>query len=254
MAIGTIEQARQAREELASKNHKIIYQLPEELRIAGDPIHIFNVSNKTFHRSMGGFGPFVIPACEKGQPYSRPLQIPFIMSEGIPVDMEHIEFRETSGRAFAQDVVGFGKFRHPTEDLREQGVFIAAGSVPTESELSAARAKYRERLMELVTAADSHYGGGPGEWKNIGAEHREALDALLNAGMEFEERLWHKQLKASSKCPACQESIPVGSVRCNRPGCGAIIDWEKAYSFGLVSSPTRPGTEPKETAKAAKGK
>jgi hypothetical protein len=243
--IGTIEQAQQAAAELAAKNHKVIYQLPPELQIAGKPIRIFNVSSQKYEVCQGGMGTWTIPACEPGQKFSKALEIPFIISEGIPTDMEHIEFRQMAGSAFAESVIGVGKHRHQTEDLRRWGVFIAKGDEPTAEEIEGARKHLRARYLELVTQADGYYGDGPGEYKNITRQHREALDWLTADGMDVEDRPWHKPLTSKMECPACKGKIPHGSVKCPIGSCCAIIDWDKAYAFGMVTSPHRPGAEPK---------
>lgn len=240
MGIGTADQARQAVAELAAKQAKIIYQLPPELQIAGKPIRIFNVSAQKYEVSQGGMGTWTIPACEPGENHSKPLEIPFIMSEGIPTDMEHIEFRQTAGSAFAESVIGVGKHRHQTEDLRRWGVFISKGDEPTTKEIAAARDHLRERYKELVTQADGYYGDGPGEYRNITRQHRDALDWLTADGIDMEDRPWHKPLTSKAECPACHGKIPLGSVKCNIASCGAVIDWEKAYAFGMVASPERP--------------
>lgn len=246
MGIGTIEQAKQAATELAQKNAKIIYNLPPELMVAGKPIKIFNVSNQKFEVSQGGLGTWTIPACESGQRVSPALEIPFIMHEGIPTDMEHIEFRMMAGSAFAESVIGIGKHRHPTEDLRRWGVFIAKGEEPTAKEIDAARAHLRERNMELVKQADGYYGDGPGEYKNITRQHRDALDWLTADGVDVEDRPWHKPLTSKMECPACHAKIPHASVKC--PQCSAVLDWDKAYAFGMVTTPERPNA-----AKSKKG-
>lgn len=243
MSIGTIEQAQQAVAELSAKNHKVIYQLPPELMIAGKPIKIFNVSSQVYKVCQGGMGDWTIPACEPGQKVSEALEIPFIMSEGIPTDMDHIEFRQMAGSAFAQSVLGFGKHRHQTEDLRRWGVFIAAGDKPTEKEITDARKQLSARMYELLTQADGFYGDGPGEYKNITRQHREAFDWLVADGQDVEDRPWHKPLSLKAECPACHGKIPPNSVKCNIASCGAILDWSRAYSFGLVSTPERPNAD-----------
>lgn len=250
MGIGTIEQAKQAVTELSQKNNKIIYNLPPELMIAGKPIRIFNVSPQKFEVSQGGMGTWTIPACPPGAEYSEPLEIPFIMNEGIPTDMEHIEFRVTAGSAFAQSVIGVGPHRHPTEDLRRWGAFVAAGDVPTKAEVQAARNQLRARYEDMIKQADGFYGDGPGEYKNITRQHRDALDWLVADGVDVEDRPWHKPLTSKMECPACHGKIPHGSVKCNIAGCGAVLDWEKAYAFGMVTTPERPGSKPKKGAQA----
>lgn len=228
MAIGTVEQAKQARQELAQKNTKVVYQLPDELRLAGDPIRIFNVSRDKWTICMGGMGTWTIHACEKGQKYSEPLEIPFIMNEGIPVDMDHIEFRAMAGRSFALSIIGIGQHRHPSEDLRKQGIFVAKGSVPTEEELAEANAFLRARHLDMVEQADGFYGDGPGEYKNITKRHRESLDWLIAEGIDVEERPWHKPLKAMSECPVCFQKVHPSAIIHAGPGaCGAVLNEEE---------------------------
>lgn len=228
MPIGTVEQAKQARQELASKNTKVVYQLPDELRLAGEPIHIFNVSRDKWTICMGGMGTWTIQACEKGQKYSEPLEIPFIMNEGIPVDMDHIEFRSMAGRSFALSIIGIGQHRHPSEDLRKQGIFVAKGAVPTEEELAEANANLRARHLDMVEQADGFYGDGPGEYKNITKRHRESLDWLIAEGIDEEDRPWHKPLKAMNECPICFQKVHPSAIIHSGPGaCGQVINEEE---------------------------
>lgn len=243
MGIGTVEQAKQAAAELAQKNNRIVYTLPPELMVAGKPILIFNVSQQKFEVSQGGMGTWTIPACEAGEEYSEPLPIPFILNEGIPTDMEHIEFRCMAGSKFAESVIGIGPHRHPTEDLRRWGVFIAAGEKPTAKEVEAAKNALRDRYLEMVKQADGYYGDGPGEYKNITRQHRDALDWLTANGIDVEDRPWHKPLTSKMECPSCHGKIPHQSVKC--PTCSAVLDWDKAYAFGMVTTPERPGSIPK---------
>lgn len=225
MGLGTIEQAQQARQELAQKNSKIIHQLPPELLVAGKPIRIFNVTPQKWEVSQGGLGTWTIPACEPGQKYSEPKEVPFIMNEGIPVDMDHIEFRAMAGGAFANSILGIGPFRHPTEDLRRHGIFIAAGDVPTEAELAEANRHFQERDLDLVRQADGFYGDGPGEYKNITKQHRDALDRCVERGMDIEERPWHKPLKSMAECPVCFAKVdPRAIVHIGPNGCGGVIN------------------------------
>src|SRR5690348_3350958 len=107
MPIGTVEQAKQAAAELREKKPKNIFKLPPELLVAGKPIKIYNVASQKWEISTGGAGQFLIKACLPGQPYSEPLEIPFVIYEGLMIDMEHIEFRPMLGATFAQSVVGF---------------------------------------------------------------------------------------------------------------------------------------------------
>ncbi|HEY2496562.1 MAG TPA: hypothetical protein VGK24_05795 [Candidatus Angelobacter sp.] len=257
MPVGTVEQGQLARQELATKNQKIISTLPEELRIAGDPIKIFNVSNQKWEVSMGGLGTWTIHACEKGQAHSEPLEVPFIMNEGIMVDMEHIEFRAMAGMRFAESIIGIGQHRHPTEDLRRWGIFVAAGSVPTEEELAKARSQYRERQLELVSQGDGFYGDGPAEYKNITKAMREAIDWLVAEGVEVEERPWHKMIKAGQiECPGCFQKVDPRTIAHIGPnGCGWVLNEEEVIKrkmrgyehLWLERTVTHHSTEPESS-------
>lgn len=225
MGIGTIEQAKQAAAELATKNAKIIHHLPPELMIAGKPIMIYNVTPQKHEIGQGGMGTWIIPACEPGQKYSAPLPIPFIMSEGIPTDMDHIEFRQMAGSEFAKSIIGIGKHRHQTEDLRRWGVFIAAGDKPTAEELEEANKHFTARDLELIAQADGYYGDGPNMYNNITKQHREALDRCTARGLDMDEKLWHKTMRDVTDCPVCFQKVNKRAMAHIGPnGCGAVID------------------------------
>jgi len=223
--LGTVEQAKQAARELAEKNSKNVFKLPPELLVAGKPIKIYNVSNQKWEISTGGTGQFLIKACLPGQQFSEPLEIPFVLYEGLMIDMEHIEFRPMLGATFAQSVVGFGPHRHPTEDLRKFGVFIAAGDEPTAEEIAEARRNLRERMMELKLQGDGFYGDGPGEYKNITKQHRDAVDWLIAEGVDLGEVPWHKTLKTMAECPVCFNPVdPRAIAHIGPTGCGGVIN------------------------------
>ena len=126
--------ARQVRgdsrtEELAAKNDKEIQPEPEEITEYAEThlIHIFNVSPYSHKIDHPSIGSITIPACEKGQRYSKPAIIKGTMPYGVPTEMTVVEIRRDSGRLFALDLLGLGPFRDQRNSLLSQGCFISSG-------------------------------------------------------------------------------------------------------------------------------
>jgi hypothetical protein len=106
------------------------------------------------------------------------------------------------------------------------GVFVCAGSAPTEQELSGARKRLNDFYQALVDAADR-------EWERthsvlfINDLQRRAAASL---GLEKE---WYTRTPAyAGECPGCGERVKPGVAVCRV--CGAILDREKAASLGLA--------------------
>src|SRR4249920_1241945 len=128
---GTIEQREQAKREIRARNQKDIFELPQELKVIGSTVKIFNVGPDRHLRSMGSYGQWTIHACEDGQPHSIATEVPYITNDPVHIDMFQMAHRHDSGRKVAADIIGVGPFHTPGEDLTQWGVFIAEGDEPT---------------------------------------------------------------------------------------------------------------------------
>jgi hypothetical protein len=216
---GTVEQREQARRELAAKNRKDIFELPEELRVAGKPIKIFNVGPWRHQRSMGSYGQFTIHPCPKGEEFSQPLEIPYITSDPVALDMFQMAHRHDSGRKLAADILGVGPFHTPPEDLTNYGVFIAAGDEPTAEELKAAKKKLRRYFEKLINEADSYWNQGPSSYVNIVDMHRQAAEALGQMN-----KPWARGVQETIKCHICATPHDPAAAIC--AACKAVLNEE----------------------------
>ena len=114
------------------------------------------------------------------------------------------------------------------------GVFVCAGSAPTEQELCAARENLDQFYRALVAAADR-------EWERshsylfINDLQRRAAASL---GLEKE---WYTTTPGpAAECPGCGERVKPGVAVCRV--CHAILDREKALALGLIQPvPGRDG-------------
>jgi hypothetical protein len=119
--------------------------------------------------------------------------------------------------------------REINSDAGEQsflGVFVCAGSEPTEAELREARAKLDEFYRALVAAADR-------EWERSHSYlfiHDLQRRAAANLGLEKE---WYYRAQEMDECPGCGDRVKPGVAKCK--SCGAILDREKAVALGLVA-------------------
>jgi hypothetical protein len=121
------------------------------------------------------------------------------------------------------------------------GVFVAAGELPTQEEMTQSHQRLSAFYRRLVTAADR-------EWERshsylfINDVERRAAQYL---GIEKE---WFYQPRETVECPGCGEKIKPGFAVCRT--CGAILDRVKAAALGLapaaaasvsaVAEPARP--------------
>src|ERR1700743_601375 len=137
-------------------------------------------------------------------------------------DKRTMEYRITA-REIAEDIA-----REINGDSGEgsfHGVFVAAGEMPTDSELADARRKLEAFHRRLVAAADLE-GERTKNPMFITDLERRAARAL---GVE---KPWLYDPKPMDDCPVCAEKIKPGVAVCR--SCGAILDREKAAQYGLV--------------------
>jgi hypothetical protein len=217
---GTIEQREQAARELREKNKKDIFELPEELSTMGKPIMIFNIGPFRHQRSMGSYGQWTIHPCEAGQVYSKPTEVPYITNDPIHLDMFQMAHRHDSGRKLAADILGLGQFHTASESLEKWGVFIAAGTEPTEEELKAARMRLNRTWDALIMEADSYWNQGPGEYKNVTDMHRMAAKARGQMN-----KPWARGVVEMMKCHICASQVDPAAAIC--PHCKTVINEAK---------------------------
>jgi hypothetical protein len=215
----TVADRQQAEQELRSKNQKIVYNVPEELKDTGKPIYIFNLSPKSYQRSMGSYGQFLIPACSEGRKYSEALIIPRVVYDMYHEGMFKMIATPDSGRKLAMDILGFGAYHAPDEDLRKWGVFIAESEKPSEAELKEAQGKLDRTWDRLIQEADNLWASGPSHYKNVTDEPLYRTAALARGQMDKE---WVKGSVPKRDCPTCGNQIAKSAAFCIH--CRTIFD------------------------------
>jgi hypothetical protein len=116
------------------------------------------------------------------------------------------------------------------------GVFVAAGSEPSEAEIAQAREKLENFHKRLVESADLEWERSHNLMFITDLERRAARELKL-------DKPWVYDPKPQAECPACGEGIKPNVAVCKT--CGAILDWDKAAMYGLAGDD--------ETAEPAKG-
>jgi hypothetical protein len=138
-------------------------------------------------------------------------------------DKRTMEYRITA-REIAEDIA-----REINSDSGEgsyHGVFVAAGEMPTDSELADARHRLQVFHRRLVAAADLEWERTHNPMFITDLERRAARQ--LNV-----EKPWLYDPRPLADCPVCAEKIKHGVAVCK--SCGAILDREKAAQYGLVA-------------------
>ena len=185
---------------------------------------LVNISTQKWpprHRTY--FGSLEVRSPEPGEAYAV---TPIRACKGFMDlgDKRTMEFAITA-REIAEDIA-----REINGDSGEgsfHGVFVAAGSAPTETELSDARSKLDEFHRRLVASADLEWERSHNPMFITDLERRAARELKL-------DKPWLYDPKPQAECPACAEKIKPGVAVCR--SCGAILDRAKAAEFGLVAA------------------
>lgn len=187
---------------------------------------LVNISSQLWpprHRTY--FGSLLIQSPKPGERYAvTPIQ-PAVSGMDLG-DKRTMEFA-LSAREIAEDLA-----REINNDSGEgsfHGVFVAAGSVPTEEELASAQHRLDEFHRKLVAAADLEWERSHNPMFITDLDRRAARELKL-------DKPWLYDPKPQDECPACAEKIKPGVAVCR--SCGAILDRVKAAQFGLVPPST----------------
>lgn len=192
---------------------------------------VASVSDQDWHISRT-YGMFHIPARKQNEPCG----LVVITPRGDAIDLgDNHRFPFTiSARDIAEDII---------QELGNHGVFVCAGELPSEEELSRARARRDSWYKQLVAEADEMWARGH-SYREISDMHRRAALAM---GLERE---WAYVPQRQMDCPACGEKVKPGVALCKH--CNAILDPERAAQFGLgkshetvVSRPAPPSSQSK---------
>jgi hypothetical protein len=193
-------------------------------------VSLVNISNEKWPpRQRTYFGSLQVRSPEPGEAYAvTPIHACIgIMDLGdkrtMPIQISAREIAEDLARELNGDS-GEGSFH---------GVFVAAGSEPTDAELVDARRRLSDFQRRLVAAADLEWERTKNPMFITDLERRAARRLGL-------EKPWLYDPKPLAECPVCAEKIKAGVAVCK--SCGAILDREKAAQYGLVAGarPRRP--------------
>ena len=106
------------------------------------------------------------------------------------------------------------------------GVFVCAGSAPTEQELSTAREQLDQFYRALVAAADR-------EWERSHSYlFINDLQRRAAASLGLQKEWFTNTPGPAAECPGCGERVKPGVAVCRV--CHAILDREKALALGLI--------------------
>lgn len=234
--------AQEAAAHVQELNKRIRMPVPDVLKRTLTPAFIFNTHDIEWQVNLGSLGRFIIPACEPGEQYSKPLKVDgFIADEYDLADgTGRMAWFPEEGANVAKDVVGIGSAT-PQLDLyttnREWfGVFIAAGERPTKEELASAKAKLTQMMTLLLQHGDRLALQGEKGLAQIGPMERKAA-VWLN-----QKRSWAVLPEKMDNCPGCGEPVRPGVVK---HSCGAVLDWDKAVALGMVTE--KPKAKKAET-------
>ena len=188
---------------------------------------LVNISTEKWpprHRTY--FGSLQVLSPEPGEPYAI---TPIRGCNGV-IDMgdKNIMPLRITAQEIAEDIA-----REINGDSGEgsfHGVFVAAGSEPTESELADARRRLEKFQTHLVAAADLEWERNKNPMFITDLDRRAARQLGL-------EKPWLYDARPLAECPVCAEKIKHGVAVCR--SCGAILDREKAAQYGLVGARRR---------------
>jgi hypothetical protein len=179
----------------------------------------------TLHRTHGTF---CIAGCAAGEPYT--LTAIGARTGAIDLgDKRSLEF-PILARDIACDLA-----REVNSDGGEAsyfGVFVCAGSEPSEDELNEAHAQLEHFYRTLVASADRVWERTHNVVLISDLERRAARALHL-------EKEWSYEPHERVDCPACGEKLRPGVAVCRV--CRAVLNREKAAQFGLAASAPETG-------------
>ncbi len=179
----------------------------------------------------GSAGSYAIEACPAGKAYSKPLVLPSIVrSSYLDAASGAMKTDDVEGKYVAQDLVNPNNGGDWSEgvNLSDRGVFWTFNEVPTEEELSAARAKLEVYLRKMLAAAT--------ELETKGQLASITPNMRLAATYFQEDRSWNKIFRKIGECPVCGDPMRENTVKHT---CGYVPDPDRAYKLGAIDQATR---------------
>ena len=225
-----------------------------ERLILENTVYIFNVGPWAKTVFMGSLGRKFIPGVAVGSPkaweqdekgrwvpsefiedgadlkecYAAMEPQPGIVREPLKVD-ESKRMRwsdEEEGTYVADQILGVGIGHSPQNSLKRIGCFRAAGPVPTEKQLQAARDLLRITMLEYVKEARMYHAQGPKYADFIQPETHHISARWLN--LEDEDWLIKRNPEQRMKCKGCGALVDPGIATCPN---GHIMDADLYREF-----------------------
>jgi hypothetical protein len=188
-------------------------------------IYIFNLLAIPWVVPKGSSGTFTIPACDPGEPYSKPMILPSVVMDSYFIESE-LKTHSVSGEFMAQDII------HPTiggnwsfgQNLDDLGCFWTRNEVPTEKELAAARLKMENTGRKLLTMATTIETSGK----------LDDISPLMRIFASYfgEDRSWNRIYKKLADCPGCGEPVKPNIIKHH---CGFVFDPDRALLATMIT-------------------
>jgi hypothetical protein len=169
-------------------------------------------------------------------PYSKPLVLPGLVFEHYDKGEGELALNYWDGRDVAKDITGESE-GVPDNDLRNWGVFIAAGEKPTQAELVEAKNRLTATMQKFLQQGDLLYAGDQKDRNQLSTIHRKAATFL------GQYRLWDVTPVQMIDCKFCFAKVNPAAAKCN--SCGSILDrakWESGQE-GYVPPEPKPGVK-----------
>jgi hypothetical protein len=199
--------------------------------------YLVNLSDQRFHCPRSYYNIWVEP-CEEGEEYhcTELHSVVDHMDMGLGVEGQFDPKTGRRGRLrtvpvpFSAEQIAEDVAKQVNGNISEGafvGVFVSLTSKPETAALKDAQKKFRKFQEESVHKADMSWAMKP-DHRMIPDFARRALKALQW------ERDWYMPVQPDwTDCPACGAKIRPNLAKCPMPGCGAILDVEKAMKFGI---------------------
>ena len=214
--------------------------IPSILRRAEEEaLYIFNVSPWPYMQNLGTLGTRVVPACEEGRRYSKPLVIPGTVVEYVPANESQMRPILHDGEQVANDIVGIGPHLMPYNSLVRRGCFVSHSNPPKAEEVAEAHEKLLLWCDTLIKQANDAAAQSPKVLQDmIAAEHYTAAKIRKKTPGECPWLVGTVQSADRADCPFCMTAIPLNVPKC--PNCKEIVN-QKAYDSAQASIAGKKG-------------
>jgi len=220
---------------LQKRNRQILSQQAALSTVTIPSVYIFNVGPRVW-RGVGGGKEWVIPACPKGDLYSRPVEIPMLcLSEidladggnnmGVVIDSalsgdQKIGQDIKHSHGVADDIIGktstIPGLELNTTNGEWFGLFVSRDEEPSDEDIENAQSKLREMMQLIYAAGAEKVQAGEKVVPSDRKRYNEAAEYLHVAP------LWGNLDHTMDQCPECGEDIRKGARVCKH--CQLPID------------------------------